>query len=95
MKTKQLKFKLFNTLYEMTLSVKITKRVPKFVTVKSTTNWIYKGQRFKVNGVKYEVSKFAPEYGRTLEISLIGTEFEKSKGYKYTFIPESDLILEY
>lgn len=63
--------------------------------VKSDTKWIYKGEKFKVDGVYMETYHLTPEYGRALNIDLTGTRFEKEKGYKKTVIHEHDLILEY
>jgi hypothetical protein len=65
-----------------------------FATVKENTSWIYKGHRFKINGVHLELNKWRPEDGKQFELCLIGTEFQKSHGYKYTYIYEKDLIIE-
>ncbi len=93
------KIRIFGTLYEINVTIKITKRLPKYATVKPETKWIYAGHRFKVDGVYMEYNRFSPERGRTLEISLIGTKWGKSeenpKGYQRTVIDEIDLILEY
>jgi hypothetical protein len=90
---KTFKIRLFGTLYE--INVKITKRLPRFATVKADTKWIYAGHRFKVKDLYMESNRFAPERGRSLRISLEGTKFETEKGYKSTVIDEIDLILEY
>ncbi len=97
---KDFKFNLFNTIYEITFSVKVTKRVPKYATVKPDSKWVYKGLKLKVDSVYLESNHFHPEYGRSLRLSLQGTEFGPGGsrfgyGYKSTVIPEKDLILHY
>jgi hypothetical protein len=94
---KNYKFKIFGTLYEVT--IKVTKRVPRYATVKFDTKWIYAGHTFKVDSVYMESNRFAPERGRSLRLSLSGTKWGKSeqnpKGYTSTVIDEIDLILKY
>lgn len=66
----------------------------KWATVKKDTKWIYAGHRLKVNRVNLQSNKYRPEDGRELDLSLIGSEFEKSRDYKNTYIYEKDLDLE-
>ncbi len=96
---KHFKFNLFGTLYEIQFTVKITKRVPKFVTVKPDTKWIYAGETLKVDSVYSEGNeKFGETKGRYLRLSLLNTKFnERPDGSKYTttVIHEKDLIPHY
>jgi len=92
---KEFKFNIFNTLYQITFSFKVTKRVPKYATVKPETKWIYAGYKLKVDSVYTEAYHKAPERGRALRLSLEGTKFQVERGYKSTVIDEIDLILHY
>lgn len=94
MKKKNIKINLFGTLYNLSIELEINKRVPKFVTVKPETKWIYAGHKFEVQSVYMENNRFAPERGRSLRIILEGTTFE-NRGYKTTVIDEIDLIPHY
>lgn len=97
-KSKEFKINLFGTLFEIVWSIKITKKVPRYVTVKPDTRWIYAGARLKVHSVYMEEGQFdEPGTGRHLRLSLIGTEFEYRNGgvQTTTVIQEKDLILEY
>ncbi len=85
---------LFGTLFEIKISAKVTKKVPKYATVKPNTTWIYAGHRLKVESVYMQESHFdEPGSGRYLRLSLRGTAFESK--HKNTVIQEKDLVLHY
>lgn len=95
----KLKINLFRTLYDLNITLKVTKRVPKYVTVRSDTTWIYAGFKFKVDSVYMEETKYDdPGSGRKLRLLVSGSDYAKihpESSYKTTVISERDLILHY
>lgn len=94
---KKFKFNLFNTLYDLNINLKVTKKVPRYATVKPDSDWVYAGMKLKVDSVYIEKDRMGD---RHLRLSLEGTEFgpggsRVGYGYPNTVIREKDLILHY